>query len=223
MTRMLRAMSGTLTLAAPALLLLASCVSTRKLVDPTLLIHSPEGTELGVSTEYGALFLGLYARGGEIDMTAWFGDGPSLEGSVVEPLGAGLYTAETDIRLPSVPLAYHTPRRGDTVVVLGRRGSESWSLTAAVRTDPRVEGILLRPTGGLTGAPNQVGAGVYVGEEVQSFRLLGLVTGRIRLVDAEGVAVDYVTVVGPTDLWRLVAHRRDLQRKPRWVYREDLL
>jgi len=203
--------------------LCASCVSTKELADPTILVHSPSGTELGVSTEYGTVFLGRFARGGEIDVTAWFGDGPSLESSVVEPLGAGLFTAETEIRLPAVRLAFHQPQNGAPVIVRGRNGANVWSLEAAVRTDPRVDGILLRPTGGLKGSEEQIGAGVFIGEELEDYRLLGLVSGRIELVDAAGAVTEYVTVVGPTDLWRIVAHGRDLQRKTRWVYREDIL
>lgn len=210
-------------LAALLAALAASCLSSKKILDPTILVHSPDGTELGVSTEYGTVFLGRYARGGEIDLTAWFGDGPSLEASVVEPIGAGLFTAETEIALPAVHLAYHTPRNRETVVVRGRVGGEPWELEAEVRVDSRVSGILLRPGGGLTGEPEQVGAGVYTDEALHRRRLLGLVSGRVRMIDADGATVDYVAVVGASDLWRLVAHRRELQRKPHWVYREDVL
>jgi hypothetical protein len=204
-------------------LLAAACVTTKELADPTILVHSPDGTELGVSTEFGTVFLGQYARGGEIDVTAWFGDGPSQEASVVEPIGAGLFTAETEIALPAVPLAYHLPKSGTPVVVRGRIGGRPWEIGAEVRVDPRVDGVLLRPGGGLTGAADQIGAGVFVGDEPHVRRLLGLVSGRLRVTDASGAAVDYVAVVGPASLWRLVAHRRELQRKPRWVYREDVL
>jgi hypothetical protein len=210
-------------LAALAAALAASCVTSKEIVDPTILVHSPDGTELGVSTEYGTVFLGRYARGGEVDLTAWFGDGPSLEASLVEPIGAGLFTAETEIDLPSVPLAYHSPRNGATVVVRGRIGGDPWEIEAEIRVDPRVDGLLLRPVGGLTGEPEQVGAGVFTTEEVDRRRLLGMVSGRIRLTAADGESVDYVAVVGASDLWRLVAHRRELQRKPHWVYREDVL
>lgn len=208
---------------AAVLALLSSCLTSNEVADPTILVHSPEGTELGVSTDYGTVFLGRFARGGEIDITAWFGDGPSLESCVVEPLGAGLFTAETEIRLPSVRLAFEDQPHGQPVIVRGRTGSDPWSLETEVRTDPRVDGILLQPTGNLTGAPEQIGAGVFIGEELPDYRLVGLVSGRIELVGADGARAEYVTVVGPTDLWRVVAHRRDLQMKPRWVYREDVL
>lgn len=201
----------------------AACLNTHEVADPTILIHSPGGTELGVSTDYGTVFLGRFTQGGEIDVTAWFGDGPSLETSVVEPLGAGLFTAETEIRLPAVRMSFDKPAQGTTVTVRGRRGNDPWSIETSVRTDERVEGILLRPTGRLNGNPDQIGAGVFMGEELEDYRLLGLVSGRISLVGADGSTVEYVTVVGPTDLWRIVAHRRDLQRKAHWVYRDDIL
>ena len=205
------------------LAVLPSCLTTREVADPTILIHSPAGTELGVSTDYGTVFLGRFARGGEIDVTAWFGDGPSLETSVVEPLGAGLFTAETEIKLPGVRMTFVKPQNGQPVIVRGRTGANVWSLEAEVRTDPRVEGVLLHPTERLTGAPEQIGAGVFIGEELQDYHLLGIVSGRIELVGPDGSTAEYVTVVGTTDLWRIVAHRRDIQAKPRWVYREDVL
>ena len=204
-------------------LLSASCVTNRKLTDPTLLIHSPEGTELGVATEYGAVFLGRFARGGEVDITAWFGDGPSLENSVVEPIGGGLFSAETDLRLPQVPLTYEDPPHNRWVTVQGRSGTDPWLVETQVQRDERVEGLLLRPRGRLNGAAEQIGAGVFLGNEEDGYRLLGLVTGRVRLVDASGTSRDYVTVLGPTELWRLATVRRSLQEKPRWLYREDVL
>ncbi len=204
-------------------LCLGACVSTKELADPTILVHSPEGTELGVSTTHGTIFLGRFATGGEIDVTAWFGDGPSLETSVVEPLGAGLYTAETEIHLAGVPLAFFEARDGTPVTVRGRVGANPWAISTEIRRDERVDGLLLRPGGGLSGDAEQVGAGVFVGEEPADYRLLGLVSGRIQLADPAGNAVDYVTVIGPTDLWRIIAHKRDLQREPHWVYRDDIL
>ncbi|MCZ6597770.1 MAG: hypothetical protein O7B99_09045 [Planctomycetota bacterium] len=205
------------------LAVLASCSgATRELYDPTLLIVSENGRELGVSTDYGVVFLGRYAQGGEVDLNAWFGDGPSLETAVVEPLGHGLYTAEPEIRIPSVPLTFAEPRAGETVTVLGRTGGTRWSRLALVTRDSRVSGILLKPTVGVTGAPEQVGAGVYVGKGYQDFKLLGLISGRVRLVSDHGY-VDYVTVLGPEQLWRLVARPKMSQHKPRWVYREDIL
>ena len=32
-----------------------------------------------------------------------------------------------------------------------------------------------------------------------------------------------LTVVGPEHLWRIMAHRRNITHKKRWVYREDVL
>jgi len=84
---------GVLALAALA----TSCVGSRTLTDPTLEIRTPHGSELGVSTDYGVIFLGRTAQSGSVEITAWFGDGPSIESSVIEPIGGGLYTAETEI------------------------------------------------------------------------------------------------------------------------------
>jgi hypothetical protein len=206
------------------LVLLASCVGTHKLQDPTVVIQTGGGTELGVSTDYGVVFLGHSASSGSVEVTAWFGDGPSIEPSVIEPIGGGLYTAETEIRLPSVPMTFLTPKPGDVVLVSGRHGSTTWEEALEVRSDPRVWGILLKVVGELRDHPDQVGAGVFVVPNGDKNRkqLVGLVSGILRLETDEGTR-EYLTVVGPEDLWRLVTHRRDRLRRKPWVYREDIL
>lgn len=210
----------------PAVLLatLAACQGTRNVMDPILEIQTPGGRELGVSTDYGVLFLGRTARSGEVSVVAWFGDGPSLEISVIEPLGDGLYTADTQIRLPVVPITFRTPRPGDVVQIQGRRGAERWEANATVLTDPRVEGILMTVPRQLEGAADQVGAGVFVDNpETGRTELVALVAGTLELTNADGDRVRYLTALGPEHIWRLVTRRQDLLQRRRWIYREDVL
>ena len=116
----------------------------------TLEIRTSGGSELGVATDYGVLFLGRTARSGEVRVVAWFGDGPSVEASVIEPLGGGLYTAETEIRLPTIPMSFRTPEPGERLYVVGRAEGDLHRLAAAVRQDgPR----LVRPRGPWRGPP----------------------------------------------------------------------
>ncbi len=201
-----------------------ACQGTRNLQDPTLVVQTDAGSELGVSTEYGVVFLGRSAPAGDVDITAFFGDGPSTEKTTIEPLGGGLYTAEVEIRLPSVPLHFERLERGDEVLIIGRRDGEAWQVPAAVKTDPRVEGLLLSIPSELRNAPDQVGAGVFIlfGSRWNK-RLVGLVSGTLELVGADGERRAYLTVVGADELWRLVARRKEIERKRRWVYREDVL
>jgi hypothetical protein len=203
---------------------LAGCRGTRTLTDPTLEIRTAGGQELGVATDFGVLFLGRTARAGEVQIAAWFGDGPSVEASVIEPLGGGLYTAETQIRLPTVPMSFRTPQPGDELFVVGRRNGEPWEARVRVRADPRVEGLLLSVPGALRTDPEQIGAGVFVEEyEDGPRRLVALVSGRLVLRQGDGSVREYLTAVGPDDLWRLVARRQDLLNRRRWFYREDIL
>ena len=207
----------------PAFLLvaLAGCENTtRNLQDPTVEIRTSGGTELGVSTDYGLVFLGRTARSGEIEITAWFGNGPSIEPSVVEPIGGGLFTAQAEIRLPSTTMSFQRPEPGDSVTVIGRTGPETWEREVEVRTDPRVDGLLLAPIGELSG--DQVGAGVYVGEGWKK-KLVGLVSGRLFLSGADGTTSEYVTVVGPDDLWRIVVYDRSIVHKVPFPRRGDVL
>ena len=58
--------------------------------DPTVWLHTGQGAgegELGVSTPYGVVFLGLGARSGEVEFDVWFSDGPGTEIGIIEPLG----------------------------------------------------------------------------------------------------------------------------------------
>jgi len=203
---------------------LGACRGTRTLTDPTLEIRTPGGRELGVATDYGVLFLGRTARSGEVQVVAWFGDGPSVEVSVIEPLGGGIYTAETDIRLPTIPMSFDTPEPGEQLFVVGRVDGELWEAPVRVLSDPRVEGLLLSIPAALRDAREQVGAGVFVEEyEDGPRRLVALVSGKLVLRDADGAEREYLTAVGPDDLWRLVARRQDLLNRRRWFYREDIL
>jgi hypothetical protein len=211
-----------LALALP-LLLLASCVGHRRLYDPTLVLRGSSGErELGVATEYGIVFLGHATRSGQLEVTALFGDGPSVEPAVVEPIGGGLYTAETEIELPTVGICYDAPRPGTQVLVRGRRGWDVWESEVDVTSHPQVDGILLPMIGALRDAADQIGAGVYLEDDDHRLMLVGLVSGRI-VIDSGGRRSEYLTVVGPADLCRLVAHRREPPNQREWVYREDVL
>jgi hypothetical protein len=206
-------------------LLLASCVGTRTLADPTLVIRTDSGTELGVSTDYGVIFLGRTASSGMIDMTVWFGDGPSIEKSAIEPLGGALFTAETEIRLPNVPLSFDDPSPGDVLTVMGRNSSGVWSEDVQVLSDPRAFGLLLEIPEPMRGELDQVGAGVYSipNGDLSEMRLVGIASGIITITSESGAEKEYLAAYGPQQLWRLVTHRRDHNRRKPWVYREDIL
>jgi hypothetical protein len=211
-------------LACVALLVAAGCTGTRTLADPTLVIETSGGRELGVSTDYGLVFLGRTAQKDKALVTAWFGDGPQVESATIEPVGAGLFTAETEIRLPQVLMSFSDPKPGTEVLVIGRNRHGLWQSAAEVRADPRVLGILITIPSELRDDPTQVGAGVYVvpdGDEDHKL-LLGLVSG-VLTIPTEGGERSYACVIGPQDLWRLVAHRRELQRRRHWVYRDDIM
>ncbi len=204
--------------------LLASCVGSRKGVDPTVRILGETGTELGVTTHYGVLFLGRYTNAGPVEIEAMFGDGRSNEFSVVDPLGAELYTAKTTIRLPAVPMTFQALEAGQEVLLRGRTESESWQRTVKVRADERVHGILLDSCREMNGHPDQIGAGVFLGttSKPESLRLIGLVSGRITL-QVNGKSKTYLTVKGPESLWRLVSHKRQFPRTRKWIYRDDVM
>ena len=205
-----------------AALLLTACSGSRKLVDPVVVITTRNGMELGVTTQSGVVFTGATAERGEIEIEAWFGDGPTIERTIIEPVSDELFTAETDIVLPAVPISFDEPRDGESLQLMGRKDGARWSMSARVRTDPRVFGLLLEIPSAFPDDPDQVGAGVFRRLPEHRHELVGLVVGKVQL-ERNGSIKRYLAVAGPTELWRLVAHRRDHLRKRPFVYREDIL
>lgn len=202
-----------------------SCQGTRMVADPVLELRGGSGaSELGVSTDFGVVFLGRTARSGAVELTAWYGDGPSIEFSVIEPLGGGLFTAEPQIKLPRVPISFRTPRAGETLRVIGRTGRERWTADVTVRSEPQLEGLIVDVPGQVLERDGQAGAGLYrVGAKGHDLKLVGLVTGTVEINGADGATRRYLAAVGPDQLWRLVTYKRDFPRKRKWVYRADVL
>jgi hypothetical protein len=205
------------------LLFSSACAGVHTLADATLTLRTKGGSELGVSTDYGIVFLGHTATAGPVEVTAWFGDGPDIEKTVIEPIGHGtLFTAETEIKLPRIPLTFDDPKPGSEVLLIGRKSGELWQQTVKIESDPHVIGLITKVPSQLRDAEDQIGTGVYVvpdGDERRRM-LVGLVSGRVRI---ESTGAEYLTIVGPTELWRLVSHRREPRDLKRWVYREDIL
>lgn len=197
---------------------LASCAGTRALADPVVRVQTENGAELGVSTDYGVVYLGRSATRGAVAVEAYFGDGPSIESSSAVPVGGGLFTAPMQIDLPAVPISFAPTVDGEALVVRGRTEDRDWESTVRVHADRRVVGLLVTGAGNMPDRRDQVGAGVFRQVSANERELVGLVSGRITL---DGVT--YLAVVGPEQLWRLVGFRRDLLQRRPWVYREDVL
>jgi hypothetical protein len=202
--------------------LCAGCTGVRTIADPVVVVETRGGRELGVSTEYGLAFLGRTAQSGPASLTAWYGDGPQTERSAIEPIGGGLFTAQTEIRFPEAAMCFEEPRPGDKVLIVGRHRGKRWDKTVRVEKDARVEGLLLPTVSEIESSPEQVGAGVFVEKDnVPNPELVGLVSGVVTLTEG-GKSSRYLTVVCMRDLWRLVAHRRELDRRRPLPSREDV-
>lgn len=191
-------------------------------MNPSVVLDTGAGGELGVSTDYGVVFLGRGQQSGEVDFTAWFQDGPTLETGIIEPLGPDLFLTRAEIELPSTPVTFQVPRPGTRVLVSGRRGGKVFKLDAEIASDPSIEGLLLKSSAALERLKAEhMGAGVYLKLE-QDWKLLGLLSGRIEL-SAEAGTRSYHTVVGPASLWRLAAAARDLDQPKQLPKRGDIL
>lgn len=202
-------------LPACAMIIESSAVST---VDPVVVVHGTVD-ELGVSTDYGVVFLGRGAKSGRVEFTVWFGDGPSREEGLVEPMGGGVYATEGEILLPSVGLCFDPPPAGTPVVLRGRRGGEPFEIEAELASDPLVSGVLLKPNPELDELTDaELGTGVFLVLPRKPMQLVGLLSGRLELTDGRR----FFTVLSHADLWRLVVHRRNSDRPRRAVYRDDI-
>lgn len=191
------------------------------MADPVVQIRTNGGSELGVSTDYGLVFLGRTARSGPAEVTAWFGDGPNIEKVVIEPVGGTIYTAQTEIRLPECPMDFDAPAPGSKLVVYGRDEAGPWTEPVVVLEDPRILGLVTTVPDRLRGRPDYMGAGVFrVPADEHDKRLVGLVAGRVLLQTKQGER-EFLAVVGAEHLWRLVA--RGAPDRSRWIYREDIL
>jgi hypothetical protein len=144
---------------------------------------------------------------------------------VIEPVGPVLCTADTPIRLPDAPLDFRDPRPGEKLFVYGRDAQGPWKAEVTVQADPRLLGLVSTIPPRLRNAPDQVGAGVYTypeeGDE-RTKKLVGLVAGIVTLRTSEGER-EFLAIVGPQELWRLVTRRRDAGARRPWVYRDDIL
>jgi len=217
--RLVRNLVGFATIALAACQVIPLESSGRRTLDPVVVVHGQDGDELGVSTDYGIVFLGKTARSGRVEFTTWFGDGPAREEGLVESVGGGIYATTGEILLPCVALCLETPPAGSTVMVRGRRGGTPYEIEAQLASDPRVTGVLLAPNPQLDRLEDdQQGAGVFYIQPTKPLQLIGLLRGRVELGGKR-----YVTAVGPEDLWRLIVQRRNSDRPRRWVYRQDIM
>ncbi len=205
-----------------ALFCLPACRTYYNLADPLVVVKTDGGSELGVSTTHGVAFLGSTARAGSAELIVWFGDGPSIEPALIEPIGGGLFVLDVPIQLPRVPLSFRVPADGEQVEIRGRGAEGPWKLLARVVRRAGVDGILLEMLEPFDLASDQTGAGVFVQGDDDRPRLLGLLSGRMALI-GDGQDTTYLTVTGPTELWRLVAYRRDLKEQRDHPTRPDLL
>jgi hypothetical protein len=199
-------------------LLGASCRGNPRIGDPVVTLHTSQGDRSGVSTDWGILFVSDAAESGEIELTAWFLDGPSEERGIVEPIAAGLFATEAEIELARVPVTFAAPPPGERVRILGRRDGRLWDRALRVAEHPQVQGLLLEDPGDL---PRSIeGAGIYVTQDGELV-LVGLVTGRLTLL-GPGRERMFLTAAGPEALAKLVTRRRTSGERKPWVYREDV-
>jgi len=174
-----------------------------------VLIRTPAGSEQGVTTPLGTVFLARTAQQGPCDVTIFFGDGPSIEPGRIAPIQDGLARVDLELKAPWTELSMYYPTPEDDLVVgiASERDVDFYSTHAATG----VNGTAVDLPSGFPTAPSSVGAGVFRRED-QRYRLVGLVTGVARFVDASGKRREVLTYLGPKELLPLWIENRDRDR-----------
>jgi hypothetical protein len=141
---------------------------------PVVVIRTPGGTELGVTTDEGVFFLGRTAQEGPAKVLYWLGDSPLVESGEVRRRGGSIYEVLLDVDLPAVPISFEPLRPGESLVLIGVDDDWAWQYGVVVPEDPMASGTIVRWPSGLRIEPSQVGAGVFR-DTGEGLTLVGLV------------------------------------------------
>ncbi len=148
---------------------------------PVVQITTTRGTELGVSTDEGILFLGRTAQQGPAKVFYFLGPSPLVEVGEVLPLGGPLSTVQLEVDIPTIPISFEPVRPGEELVLMGLDGPRVWQHPVrAVDNAELVNGTVLEQPAGLELQPWHIGAGVFRRTD-GGLALVGLLKGRARI------------------------------------------
>jgi len=203
---------------ALAILFLGGCAIRGK-IHPMVEVRTRGGTELGVSTTDGVLFLGTTAREGRAQVLLFYGDIPYEETARIRPAGGGLFRLEMDVRHQGVPIAVTWPKPGEELLLMGMRNGKVWTAYTHLVREKGVFGEVYALPSGLRLDPTQAGAGIFRKGKAGGLSLLGLVKGTAVLRPS---GRKWLCVAGLRDLKECMLTRRDVLPSRKIIHRPDL-
>jgi hypothetical protein len=185
---------------------------------PVVLVETPGGHELGVSTENGVLFLGRTSRGGPCKVTVFFGRTAVIENGTVTPIPGGFCRTNLAIHAPFVPFLTEYPRADEPLFLLGVRNGRVYRQDVRWAADPDVAGNVLEYPGGFSS--DQVGAPILVERDERLF-LVGLAKATAVLHGAAGGERRFLSFAGLDQIREAMLEIRPAVLEQEVFYRDD--
>ncbi|MGA0060933.1 MAG: hypothetical protein ACO3RU_15240 [Planctomycetota bacterium] len=190
-------------LALPAMLATAGCsgwffsgVDYPDRSRPIARIETQGGVEYGATTEFGVLFLGRTATEGPCRVRMFLGEQLIVDDGQIEPFGAGIWRAQTDLVGQGAPL-WTSPITGEEDLV-------ALCLDESLAVDVPVRLALLDGVDGyVLEAPDRdlpAGTPIFVRDAAERLWFAGLVSARATLQLSGGAQTDLLVFAGPRAL-----------------------
>ena len=183
---------------------------------PVLGIRTTGGSELGVATDDGIIFLGRSAHEGPAKVTYWIKEAPIVEAGTIRPFGGSLHSIELDVPIPSVPIDFEQIQPGEALIMMGVDGLRRWRVPVRAVQSERIQGSAVTAPTAVKLSPQHVGAGVFR-EAKGSLRLVGLV----KAVAVASSGERWLLLAGPTELRRALLAPRAAVPRLEARYRAD--
>lgn len=155
---------------------------------PVVGIRTTGGSEMGVPTGDGVLFLGRTAQKGPAKVLYFIGETPVVEAGNVRPVGGSLFGVELEVDIPTVPISLDPLQPGDQLELVGLDGDRVFHRDVSVPRNAAVSGTVVSWPEGMDLKPEHVGAGVFR-VTAAGRALVGLVKATARVQGGQGFLV----------------------------------
>lgn len=173
---------------------------------PVMFIETRGGSELGVGTDDGILFLGRTAKEGPCRIHYWLGPTPLVEDGVVEAWGGVFFRAKMDLRFQHAPYLDRDLAPDEPLFAMLTDGRACEEVPLQRAHGPDIDGdVVVWP-----GRDLPAGAGVFAHTD-DGLRLVGMIAGSVEVAGQR-----YLVHTGTT-AWREAMLTALPRREPRRV------
>ncbi len=186
---------------------------------PTVLITTTEGTEQGVLTTEGVLFLGRTSQQGPAKVLYYLGPSPLVEAGEIKRMGGPLMEVDLEVNVPWVPISFEALRLGELLELYVIEDGNPRRYTVMASTNKAFEGTLVTWPEGLSLSPEKVGCGVFR-KTPKGLSLVGLV--KATAVLERGTETDrYLVLAGLPEIRLALLEPTPAVEKEGIYYRAD--